>query len=73
MTVRHELGARLDEHEAWRRAAVRRLDLGAGSGPPCLAVGADACLQQLQGRLEPGEGEGDRHPSGPRLHLERKP
>ena len=66
-------GARLDEHGAWRRAVVRRLHLGAGTGPPRLAVEADACLQQLQGGLEPGEEEGDRHPSGSRLHLERKP
>ena len=57
------MGARLDEHGAWRRAVVRWLHLGAGTGPPRLAVEVDACLQQLQGRLEPGEGEGDRHPS----------
>ena len=56
-------GARLDEHGAWRRAVVRWLLLGVGTGPPRLAVGAAACLQQLQGRPEPGEGEGDRHPS----------
>ena len=56
-------GAHLDEHGAFRRAVVRRLLLGAGPGPPRLAVGAAACLQQLQGRPEPGKGEGDRHPS----------
>ena len=56
-------GARLDEHGAWTRVVVRRLLLGTGPGPPRLAVGAAACLQQLQGRPEPGEGEADRHPS----------
>ena len=33
----------------------------------------DAYLQQPQERPALGEGEGDRHPSGSRLHLERKP
>ena len=40
MTAHHELGARLDEHGAWRRAVVRRLDLGAGVGPPRLVAGS---------------------------------
>ena len=57
MTARHELGARLDEHGAWRRAVVRRLDLGAGVGPPRLVAGS--YLQQHRERLGPGEGGDD--------------
>ena len=41
----------MDEHGAWRRAVVRRLHLGAGAGPPCLAMEVNACLQQLLGGL----------------------
>jgi len=68
----------LDEHGAWRRAVVRRLPPGADTGPPHLVAEVEACLQQHRERLEPGEGEGDRHLSrvtavGFRLHLERKP
>jgi hypothetical protein len=63
----------LDEHRTWRRAVVRWLHLGAGTGPPRLVAEVDACLQKLQ-----GEGEGDIHPSrataaGSRFHFERKP
>jgi len=66
-------GARLDEHGAWRRAVVRRLHFGAGTGPPCLMAEVDACLQQPKERPALGVGEGDGHPSGSGLHLERKP
>ena len=54
MTAHHELGARLDEHGACRRAVVRWLNLGAGVGPPRLV--AESCLQQHRERLGPGEG-----------------
>ena len=57
MIAHHELGAHLDEHGAWRRAVVRRLDLGAGVRPPRLVAGS--CLQQHQESLGPGEGGGD--------------
>jgi len=57
MIAHHELGAHLDEHGAWRRAVVRRLDLGAGVGPPRLVAGS--CLQQHRERLGPGEGGDD--------------
>ena len=68
----------MDEHGAWRRAVVRRLHLGAGTGPPRLVAEAEVCLQQHQERLVPDEGEGDRHlpqvtAVGSRLHFERKP
>ena len=57
MFAHDELGAHLDEHGAWRRAVVRRLDLGAGIRPPRLV--AESCLQQHQERLGPGEGGDD--------------
>ena len=57
MIAHHELGAHLDEHGAWGRAVVRRLDLGAGIRPPRLV--AESCLQQHQERLGPGEGGDD--------------
>ena len=63
MTAHHELGARLNEHGACRRAVIRRLDLGAGVGPPRLV--AESCLQQHRERLGPGEGgDGGRLPPG---------
>ena len=63
MIAHHELGAHLDEHGAWRRAVVRRLDLGAGIRPPRLVAGS--CLQQHRERLGPGEGgNGGRLPPG---------
>jgi len=68
----------LDEHGAWRRAVVRRLHLGAGTGPPRLAAEVEACLQQHRERPEPdGEKATVNFPRamaiGSRLHLERKP
>ena len=63
MIAHHELGAHLDEHGAWRRVVVRRLDLGASIRPLCLVAGS--CLQQHRERLGPGEGgNGGRLPPG---------
>ena len=77
MTAHHELGARLDEHGAWRRAVVRQLVLGAGIRPPCLVAGS--CLQQHRERdsvLAREETTVDFPRAtvvGSRLHIERKP
>ena len=55
MIAYHKLGAH--ELGAWRRAVVRRLDLGAGVRPPRLVAGS--YLQQHQESLGPSEGGGD--------------
>ena len=57
MTSHHELGARLNEDGACRRAVICRLDLGASVGPPRLV--AESYLQQHRERLGPGEGRVD--------------
>ena len=60
----------MDEHGAWRRAVVRRLDLGAGVGPPRLV--AESCLQQH--REEESTVNFPRATVvGSRLRVERKP
>jgi len=67
----------LDEHGAWRRAVVRRLDLGAGIRPPSLVAGS--CLQQhrerdsVLAREETAVDFPRATAVGARLHSERKP
>ena len=66
----------MDEHGAWRRAVVHRLDLGAGIGPRawwrdpvCSSTERDSVLAREETTVNFPRAT----VVGPRLHIERKP